>query len=206
MFRNYSIFSLHRCAYSPLHLGSSKTQRQRTPADKETHHNHQAASVLSTDILIKPQRPGTTYFFHWKNTKGTCEVFANGFRVYETLIPSFHYFSGCTLEQEQELERPRTTVEGQSCWHGLANHVSWEHGAARERHTVCSASRMLLRIIFTEEDSQNEKQARGGACITKENESPLARAVVFSPLGWFPKLSCITAHVLTWKDCKKELK
>lgn len=82
------------------------------------------------------------------------------------------------------IRKSRNNIEGQWRWRDLANHVSWEHRAAREGHVVCSASGMLLRIIFPEEGSQSEKPARGAAslrpaCITKKNDSLPAWAALF---------------------------
>lgn len=87
------------------------------------------------------------------------------------------------------IRKTRNSIEGQSCRHDLANHVSWEHGAAREEHIVCSASRMLLRIIFPGEGAQSEKPARGAAwlrsaCITKKNDSLPAWALLFFLSAW----------------------
>lgn len=75
-----------------------------------------------------------------------------------------------------------------------------------------SASRMLLRVIFAKEGSQSEKPARGGAAslwparIAKEMIHLLRGQLSFLLVDDWPMLLCITAHVLTWKDCKKELK
>lgn len=87
-------------AYSPLRLESSKTQRQRTPADKETHHHRQAMAELFTDILIK-EIWHNALIGKTQKKRMKAKFFVNGFRNTK-YINSFFPFLQWVLTKEQE--------------------------------------------------------------------------------------------------------